>query len=70
MKELKMLKVGQIVRHKGNRKAIKTCFKDRYGVFTIQFLDNSICNDMKDIELDGRKWWNANVVLNQQVEIR
>jgi hypothetical protein len=55
MKELKMLRVGQIVRHKGERKAIKTCFKDRFGVFTVQFLDNSICNDMKDLELDGRK---------------
>jgi hypothetical protein len=55
MKELKLLKAGQIIRHKGNLKAIKTCFKDRFGIFTIQFLDNSICNDMKDIELDGRK---------------
>jgi hypothetical protein len=55
MKELKLLKTGQIVRHKGERKVIKTCFKNRFGIFTIQFLDNSICTDMKEIELDGRK---------------
>jgi hypothetical protein len=55
MKELKLLKTGQIVRHKGERKAIKTCFQDRFGRFTVQFLDNSVCTDMKDLELDGRK---------------
>jgi hypothetical protein len=50
-----MLEKGQIVRHKGERKVIKTCLKDRLDRFTIQFLDNSVCTDMKDLEVDGRK---------------
>jgi hypothetical protein len=50
-----VLEKGQIVRHKGEIKVIKTAFKDRFDRFTIQFLDNSVCTDMKDVELDGRK---------------
>jgi hypothetical protein len=50
-----ILERGQIVRHKGERKVIKTAFNDKFGRFTVQFLDNTLCTDMKDLEVDGRK---------------
>jgi len=49
------LKTGQIIRHKGERKVVKYAYKDRLGVFTIEFVDRTKCTNMKDIELDGRK---------------
>ncbi len=48
------LKLGQIVRHKGERKVVRRVYRDR-GVLTVEFVDMSKCMDMKDIELDGRK---------------
>lgn len=49
------LKLGQIVRHKGERKVVRRTYTDENGIFTIEFVDRSVCRDIKEIELDGRK---------------
>lgn len=46
---------GRIVRHKGERKVIRRVMKDNHGELVIEFVDLSKCNNMRDIELDGRK---------------
>jgi hypothetical protein len=49
------LETGKIVRHKGERKVVRQCYTDKYGKFTIEFVDRTKCTDMKELELDGRK---------------
>lgn len=46
---------GRIVRHKGNRKVIKTWYYNTEHNIVIVFLDETKCAGMKDLELDGRK---------------
>jgi len=46
---------GRIVRHKGERKVIKRAYRNKNGIFTIEFIDLTKCTDLKDLELDGRK---------------
>lgn len=46
---------GRIVRHKGERKVIKNSYRDHKGIFVVEFVDNSKCFDVRDIELDGRR---------------
>jgi len=49
------LSTGQIVRHKGERKVVKYVYRDRQGIYTVEFVDRTKCTDMKEIEIDGRK---------------
>lgn len=51
----KELSIGKIVRHKGERKVIKKTYRDHKGLFVVEFVDNSKCFNLQDIELDGRR---------------
>jgi hypothetical protein len=49
------LVVGQIVRHKGERKVVRQVYRNKYGEIIIQFVDRTESKNYQDIELDGRK---------------
>jgi hypothetical protein len=51
----KNIYVGMIIRHKGERKVVKSFYRDYRNDFIIQFVDLSISKNYEDIDWDGRK---------------
>lgn len=49
------LKIGMIIRHKGDRKVVRNWWRDKYGDLIIEFVDRTRSINYSDIEWDGRK---------------